>query len=440
VILLFSLFFLLPVFFYKLSAVSLSSWDEAWYGVIARNIYLKGDLLNLSFNGRAFYDHPPFGFWLQDIAYKIFGISDFSVRFPSAILGFLTIIVLYLLGREIFGKSAGFFAAISLATSPWFLFRARSGNLDVPLTFLFVLSFYLCIKASKNFTYLIPLSVSLGFLFLTKTLVPFTIIPALIIILWKKVTLKNLFFPFLLFLIIVLPWFVVNYFNNPDLISRYFAIGYPGNKSGTNIWQNILLTKIYLHNGIGNWFWWGILSFGFGLLLFRKKYFPIIVFIITFLLPFAFSNKGHIWHLIPLHPFWILVFFGLIELTVKKYKYILMFILFMLISWNQIKRNWYEIINVPAYISDINILSTKSKEYNLPLYLDDDAVPEAIFYSGKDRVERIMGRDGIRMTFNSQKEFLLITRDWRLTEEKINAKEYTLIAKDRDKILILNKR
>jgi len=91
-------------------------------------------------------------------------------------------------------------------------------------------------------------------------------------------------------------------------------------------------------------------------------------------------------------------------------------------------------------ISDINILSTKSKEYNLPLYLDDDAVPEAIFYSGKDRVERIMGRDGIRMTFNSQKEFLLITRDWRLTEEKINAKEYTLIAKDRDKILILNKR
>ena len=96
-ILLFSLFFLLPVFFYKLSAVSLSSWDEAWYGVIARNIYLKGDLLNLSFNGRAFYDHPPFGFWLQDIAYKIFGISDFSVRFPSAILGFLTIIVLYLL-------------------------------------------------------------------------------------------------------------------------------------------------------------------------------------------------------------------------------------------------------------------------------------------------------------------------------------------------------
>jgi len=44
------------------------------------------------------------------------------------------------------------------------------------------------------------------------------------------------------------------------------------------------------------------------------------------------------------------------------------------------------------------------------------------------------------MTFNSQKEFLLITRDWRLTEEKINAKEYTLIAKDRDKILILNKR
>lgn len=440
-----SLFFLLPVFFYKLNSISLSSWDEAWYGVISRNIYLTKDFLNLSFNGRPFYDHPPFGFWLQDISYKIFGISDFSVRFPSAILGFLTIIVLYLLGKEIFGKLTGFFSAIAITTSPWFLYRARSGNLDVPLTFLFVLSFYFCVKSSKNIKYLFPLSVSLGFLFLTKSLVPFTILPALVFILWKKVSLKNLLFPSALFLVIVLPWFVVNQINNSDLITRYLAIGYPGTGIHSSMWDNILLTKTYLHNGIGSWFWYSGLSLILGFIFFRKKYFPIIVFIAVFLFPFMFSSKGHIWHLIPIHPFLIVSIFGFIETYLQKYKlinrfkFLIMLVILVLISFNQTKRNWYEIINVAGYKSDIAILSEKSSEFEVNLYVDDDSIPEALFYSGKDKIERIMGRDGIRQVFNENKELLLITRDWRLDEEKINSKEYTLIANDRDKVLILKK-
>lgn len=433
---LFLLILTLPVFIYRLTAVTLSSWDEAWYASIARNIFYSHDLLNMVYNSNPFYDHPPFVMLIQSLCFKLFGISDFAVRFPSSLFGFLALIILYLIGKEIFGKWAGFFSALALITSPWFLLRSRTGNIDTVLTFLFLSTFYFALKAGKNKIYLIALSVSLGFLFLTKSLVPFTILPVIIYLLWKKVKLKSLLLPSLLFLLITLPWFIVNYFNTPDLLQKYLKIGYPGASAGTNIWQNILLTKMYIHNGMGNWFWWGTFSLCLGFLFYRRKYLPLVIFIVVFLLPFAFSNKGHIWHLIPLHPFWVLAFFGFIELAAKKFKVVLMLILFSVISWNQTKRNWYEIINVPNYKSDISILSIESSKFKDTLYLDDDSVPEAVWYSGKDRVERIARKGEIKELFDGDKEFLLITKDWRLNEEEISSNDYVKIAQDRDKILI----
>lgn len=425
-----------------LTNVSLSSWDEAWYGVISKNILKTGDFINLVFNGKPYFDHPPFALWLQAISMKLLGISELSVRLPSFILGIGTLIVVFLLGKKIFSKTAGLFTALSLLIAPWFLTRSLSGNLDITLTFLFVLSFYFAIMASVNSKFLIPLSFSLAFLFLTKSLVPFTIVPAIIFILWKKIKIKELITPLIIFILITAPWFVINLRNNPSLLQKYLAIGYPGTKTNSNIWQNILLTKTYLHNGIGNIFLYGLFSLPIGVLFFRKRYLPIVIFISIFLLPFAFSNKGHIWHLIPLYPFWILSFYGVINEIIKKYKYyrfVVMLIMFLLISWNQIKRDWYEIIKVTPYTSDFEILATKSKEYDYPLVLDDDAIPEVLFYSEKNHVERTGARSDLRERFDTKNSFLLITRDWRLEEEKINKDEYILITKDRDKVLILKK-
>lgn len=423
-----------------LSKISLNSWDEAWYGVISKNIYNTGDFINLIFNNKPFYDHPPFVFWVQSISMKFFGINEFAVRFPSFLFGLGAMLTLYLLGKELFSKSAGFFAGIALMTAPWFLARSISGNLDIPLTFLFILSFLLAIKSAKNDKYLIPLSFSLSFLFLTKSVVPFTILPALIFILWKKINTRSLLAPVIIFISVTAPWFLINQINHPDLIQRYLSIGYPGLKTSTSIFENILLTKMYLHNGIGNWFIYGFLAIPLGLLINHKKYLPITIFIAVFLLPFSFSNKGHIWHLIPLYPFWILSFFGIVDFFFKKYKFVVMAILFFLISWIQIKRNWYEIISAPPYTTDVEILSTKSKEYDYPLYLDDDSVPEAVFYSDKKVVERTYGRSDIRNKFDQPGIFLLITRAWRLEEEKVDPSEYKLIAKDSDMVLILKEK
>lgn len=430
-----------------LGRVTLSSWDEAWYAVISRNILQRGDLLNLWFNGRPFYDHPPFVFWLQALFIKLFGGSEIAVRLPSFLLGLLSLIFVFLICKELFGKVSGVFSALALTTSPWFLSRSMSGNLDVPLTCLFLAVFYFSLKISKSTSkridikHILLFSVSLGLLFLTKSLVPFTILPVLIYLFWNKLDLRNILVIFLITSAIVLPWFAVNYFYNPDLVNRYLSIGYPGAGTKTNIWENVLLAKTYLHNGMGNWFWWGVLSMGFGFLFYRKRYIPIIIFVAVFLFPFAFSNKGHIWHLIPLHPFWMMSFFGIVELTNKNnkfVKFILMIVLFALISSTQIRRNWYEILSVKPYKSDIAILSEQASRYSYDLYLDDDSVPESVYYSRKERVDRIFTKGQLRGLIENDQKVLIITKQWRLEEENINPQNYKLLKTDRDKILISN--
>ncbi len=426
-----------------LSKISLSSWDEAWYAEISKNILKTGEYYKTYFNGNPFFDHPPFVFWLQTISYRLFGINEFAVRFPSFLLGIGTAILLFFLGRKMFGKTVGFFAGLTLLTAPWFLSRSLTGNLDIVLTFLFLLTFYLTLKSSESKIFLIPLSISVSFLVLTKSLVPFTIFPAIIFLLWKKIKLKDLLVPFFIFALIVFPYFVINAISYPTFIKKYLAIGYPGANNNSNIIQNILLTKTYLHNGIGNIFLYGLFSLPLGLYFYKKKYLPFIIFISVFLIPFAFSDKGHIWHLLPIYPFWILAFHGLIESILfrhkvyKLFKFVIVFSIFLLISWTDVKRNWYEIIMAPSYVSDMEILSLKSKDFDYPLVLDDDSVPEVLFYSDKGRVERTSGRGDLAKRFATNNKFLLLTREWRLDEEKINPKEYNLISKDRDKVLIL---
>ena len=60
------------LFLFRLDYNTLVSWDEAWYGAIAREMLASGDFLRMHFNSVPYYDHPPLGFWLIAFCYKLF--------------------------------------------------------------------------------------------------------------------------------------------------------------------------------------------------------------------------------------------------------------------------------------------------------------------------------------------------------------------------------
>ena len=353
----------------------------------------------------------------------------------------MTLLITFFTGRKLFNRWVGFASAVALTSAPWFLFRARSGNLDIFLTFFFVLTIYLAFKALEKGRYFIPLGISLGILFLTKTGIPFIIIPSLVAVFFgKKIDKKWLYKGIFGFITLFGAWFITQAVVDINFISRYIRIGIPGIQNKSSYLDNVKLIKDYIHVGIGKWFWLGTGAI-IGSFITRKKSFIVLaVFCLSFIIPFTLSNKGQIWHLIPLFPFMILLFFGFTDwitrIFIKNKLLVPVMILgiSLYFSYFQIKSNWYQFINIQSYISDEEILSTEASKYQGALYIDNDFVPAAIFYSGKNVQQTYVG--GVTKIFNEENGFLLITTKGRLKDEGIRADQYKVIKEDRDKILI----
>src|SRR5574341_157640 len=85
-------------------------------------------------------------------SFKIFGVSEFAARLPSALFGILTIPLIYLTGKELGNKRVGIIAAFLITFSEFENFMNRDARMYSQLQFLYLLTaylFYIYIK-SKN--------------------------------------------------------------------------------------------------------------------------------------------------------------------------------------------------------------------------------------------------------------------------------------------------
>ncbi len=149
---------------YKLDQLPPSlNWDEAAGGYNAYTIANWGrdewgaklPLVFTSFRD----DKHPVHIYITSIFVKLFGLSDFSARLPSAIIGVLGVIVIFWLGR-IFFKSdlAALLSALFLAVSPYHLHFSR-GLWEVNFAFFFfILGLLLFFLAIQKKAWLINLS------------------------------------------------------------------------------------------------------------------------------------------------------------------------------------------------------------------------------------------------------------------------------------------
>lgn len=148
--------------FYKLGEVPTSlNADEVAIGYNAYSILKTGKdeygkkypLLFQSFDD---YKMPVY-IYLTVPSIAIFGLNDFSVRLPSALLGTLTVFVTYLLIEGLFASiPIALIASFLLAISPWHLQFSRSAYEANIAVFFNVLSIMLLVKAIKGGKYYIP--------------------------------------------------------------------------------------------------------------------------------------------------------------------------------------------------------------------------------------------------------------------------------------------
>ena len=53
---------------------------------------LTNNYTQVQINFKPFWEKPPFFFWLQALAMKVFGVTEFAARLPNALFGILTLV------------------------------------------------------------------------------------------------------------------------------------------------------------------------------------------------------------------------------------------------------------------------------------------------------------------------------------------------------------
>ncbi|MFH0862690.1 MAG: glycosyltransferase family 39 protein [Candidatus Altiarchaeota archaeon] len=302
------------VMFSGLDRGSLADWDEALYGEISKETLLTGDWVTPHFKGFPYLAaKPPFFFHLVSLTYGIFGISTFTSRFWTAIFGFGTVLVVFLLGLEMFNDKIAFMASMILVSCPHFLEESRKLMLDVPLTFFIASSFYFLVSSRRNGS-LRPLSgLMIGLATMIKA--PLGVLALAVMCVYmgrikgfNRSTLKEYLTVFLAFAIVVFPWHLVQLAVNTDLfLGRYIyhytvermVIPIEGHDHG-----NIYLLNVLWH-GLGNWGVFCVAGVGYVLLCGRWRQPETLLTVAwgaVFLAVFLAARTKIPWLLIPIYP------------------------------------------------------------------------------------------------------------------------------------------
>ncbi|HOE16396.1 MAG TPA: glycosyltransferase family 39 protein [Syntrophorhabdaceae bacterium] len=121
--------------FHGIGDYSLKEPDEGRYAEIPREMVQDGDWVVPHLNHVRYFEKPPLFYWAVAISYKIFGVSEWSFRFPNALSAFLCIVVLYLALRRRFSEEAALISSAVLLSSFGFFAMARIVTIDMFFTF-----------------------------------------------------------------------------------------------------------------------------------------------------------------------------------------------------------------------------------------------------------------------------------------------------------------
>jgi undecaprenyl-diphosphatase len=82
-----------------------------------------------------YYSKPPMVAWLIGLSTSILGSTAFAVRLPAVLLGTLGLFWMYLLAARLYGRQAGFWAALLTAATPGNAALALLMTIDAPFLF-----------------------------------------------------------------------------------------------------------------------------------------------------------------------------------------------------------------------------------------------------------------------------------------------------------------
>jgi len=216
-----------------LSPPSLMDDVDAVQAQIARNMLTSGDWVTAHIDGVPYMEKAPFVYWSIAAFYKVFGVHDWIARLPIAVSAIGLAWLTAAFGMWAFGRRAGFYAGLCIATCVGLFLFTRILIPDVMLTFVICLALWAFLRTLDDEekhprVWSLVLAACLGVGLLVKSLIGalFPIAAGLIYLavtrqlfsrpVWKRL---HPFTGALLAFAIAAPWHILATFRNPP----YFA-------------------------------------------------------------------------------------------------------------------------------------------------------------------------------------------------------------------------
>ena len=225
------------IFFFNIGNYPLMDVDETRYVSMARDMFHCKDFLTLYLNGEFFFEKPPLYFWGECLSFAIFGkVTEFTARFPVALYGTLSTLLLYFTGKKIVSRRFGIISALILATTLEFVILAKFAILDIVVTtcvgFSVMFGFLTQFVQDKNKKYMWWLFYIFSGLAVMAKGIPGFVVPfaVMFFVTIANKTFKQVFKPqyilpgFLLFFLIVLPWHLIMFKIHDPLFFHEYII------------------------------------------------------------------------------------------------------------------------------------------------------------------------------------------------------------------------
>ncbi|MDD3180273.1 MAG: glycosyltransferase family 39 protein [Opitutaceae bacterium] len=209
------------LFGFRLGSYPLANPDEGRYAEIPREMAATGDYITPRLNGVPYFEKPPLMYWLGAISIRCFGSSEWVMRAWPALFGLAGVLATYGTTRRLYGRDAGWWAAVVLGTSLLWFGLSRLLLLDMAVSFFIAGTLFAFIAAlqeppgRRRRLLFYALYACAACATLTKGLIGF-MLPGAVIFLWLLLLnqwsrLRPLYLPtgLVLFLAIAAPWHVL---------------------------------------------------------------------------------------------------------------------------------------------------------------------------------------------------------------------------------------
>ena len=264
--------------------------SEPRYANIARVMAETGDWITPWFDtGIPFWGKPPLAFWSQALSFRIFGYSEFAVRFPSLLATLGVMALIFNLTRHLSDRLTAILALVIYSTTALGYVAAGAVLTDPFLTLSTTLVLMAMLRVSAHHSlfcqYGIFVALAIGFLAKGPLILVLCGGPVFLwILISPEARARLLALPWisgaLLTMALTLPWYVaaeiktpgfLNYFIVGEHFRRFVDPGWGGDLYGSSHeephgmiwWQAVQAT-----------FPWGILALG--LLLARARILPVM--------------------------------------------------------------------------------------------------------------------------------------------------------------------